>query len=104
MSDQERTVWGVLGILLAVITVRVLGPSIVESLDAYCATWRYTAIILGGAALLGTVTYRSNSEVAVQLAVSIIPMMLIMAGVVAVIGVAYSQLHHQIPAIAHVRI
>jgi hypothetical protein len=96
--------WGALGVLVTVIAVRILGPMVVESLDAHCVTWRYTGFILCGAALLGTVSYRSNSEVAVQFAVSIIPMMLVLAGVVAIVGVAYSQLQHEIPALVHARI
>jgi len=54
MSDIEKVMWWALGALLTVCAVKFLGPVVIDSLDASCATWRYVAILLGGGVLLGT--------------------------------------------------
>jgi len=96
--------WWAVGGLFMVCAVKFLGPSVVDSLDASCATWRYVALLVSGAVLLGVASYGSESEVAIQFAVSIIPMMLVFAAVTAFVGVAYSQLQMELPAFIRVRI
>jgi hypothetical protein len=104
MSDVEKTMWWALGALFTVCAVKFLRPVVIDWLDASCATWRYVAILLGGAVLLGTVSYVGGSEVSVQFAVSIIPMMLVFAAVTAFVGVAYSQLQLEFPALLRGRL
>ena len=104
MNDTEKVMWWAVGGLFTVVAVKFLGPWVIDSLDASCATWRYVALLVSGAVLLGVVSYVSESEVAIQVAVSIIPMMLVFAGVVAFVGVAYSQLQLEFPALVRVRL
>ena len=104
MSERERVVWGALGVVSAVIAVRILGPMACEFFDARCATWRYVAMLLGGAVLLGVYCHYSDSEVAIRFAVNIIPMMLVMAGVVAIAGMAYVHIQHEILSLGRVRL
>jgi hypothetical protein len=104
MSERERVVWGALGVVSAVIAVRILGPMACEFFDARCATWRYVAMLLGGAVLLGVLSHYSGSEVAGRFANNVIPMMLVIAGLVALFGMGYVQIKHELLYLERVRL
>ncbi len=101
---SERTMWcWVLGLGMVVVT-RVCGPWVVDSLDEVCATWRIAVAILGAAVVLVALTYRSNSKEVAEASLSIVPMMLVVALVVALIGCAYRNVESQIPELFRFRI